>query len=467
MFLTTDGQVEDIMPRQGVPYRFYLFILLVLFSVPALGEEGSLQGQLAENYQHVMTRLLQEQNSPRPDMDLSVEGLLERLSQATTTQSQASLLAEIFQHWPLLETHVDHPRFSSIPGFLLDAGLEEQAKRFLRVAEQNASDYGLATVRLAFAQHYAESSRWDEALLELSRIAINIVLDPQEADRAYVLYGFSLQGKRQHREAVGYYKQVREGSPHYPWAQLNTALAYLRQDWWTDAETAIEAALSSAGGRLDDTSDRLHTVLGFSQIQHGFYRRARDSFRKVRVDGRYANRALLGLGLSALHQQDLVAALNAFDHLKTRGRYDLSVAESYLLSAFTLGRINSTTSASASYAEAIAFFQQYLAALEHQSHLITQRLEADALIAPQDLFSITEMISDADAKRLHLWQQRLQVLDLLLAGSADEPEGKRLSQEINNFIGQQASEALTQRQHVIESYVNQAQFGLATLYDSK
>lgn len=445
------------------PYLFLLVALFLSFPEAAAAEgEDDING-IADKYQRIVGSALIAYSTQSSSQQPSLEQILDAIAGARSTAEKAGVLASVVSDLSALEARVDNPRFSRLVSFLLEQGVESTAEHFLRAVERHGSDYSLAAVRLAFAHHYATTARWDQAIQQLSGIAINTMLTPDDADHAHLLYGRAMQGKRLHREAVDFYRRIHAGSSYYWLAQLNTALAYLRQGWWTDAHVAIESALPAEGTLPDDSSDRLYSVLGYSQIEYGFYRRSRDSFRKVRVDGPYANRALLGLGLAALHQNDIVGALNAFDHLKDRDPNDISVAEAHLLSAFTLSQLGRTTSASAAYAEAIAFYQHYLARLEKSAAWLSPA----TIDAPDQL---VRMMSTEPAAQLRFWVKRLQLVEYL-SERLENPDTNTallsLRSDIVRALEAGTREALHTRRQIIESYLNQANLGLATLYDSK
>lgn len=451
------------MQSRPLPYSI-LILVIAVFYVPAelSADEQHNIDLAAHNYERLLGSALLEYETNAMSRNKPLDQVLDTISGVENTGDRTNALAIIIRQQRDLESHVDAQDFSQLVSFLLAQGLHSTAERFLHVAEHDASDYSLATLRLAFAHHYAKNAQWDLALQQLSEIAINTMLTPVDADHAHLIFGIAMQGKRMHQEAVDYYQRIQGDSPHYWLAQLNTALAHLRRGWWTDAQVAIEHALPAADQAPDDHSDRLYTVLGYSQIQYGFYRRARDSFRKVRLDGHHANRALLGLGLAALHQADLVGALNAFDHLKAGDPNDMSVAESYLLSAFTLAQIGRTTSASAAYAEAMAFYQHYLARLEEEASTLSESKIAE----PIQLVSILPTDSAAD---LLLWHERLEILEHIRRAIHNrdlQRELQSLEHELSIALGKRVHQGLDARRQVIESYLNQANFGLAALYDN-
>lgn len=452
------------MQARPLPYIVLITVLAVLsFSCTTNAEDSQGINSIADSYQRLVSSALIGYKTQSISRNRLLKQTLDRISSAEKPSEKVELLALIVNELPAFEAQIDGDGFSRVVSFLLEQGLESTAEHFLRTAERRGSDYSLATIRLAFADHYAKTGRWDQSIQQLSGVAINTMLTPDDADHAHLLYGRAMQGKRMHREAVNYYQRIQADSPHYWLAQLNTGLAYLRQGWWTDAHVAIGSALPTEGTVPDDSSDRLYSVLGYSQIEYGFYRRARDSFRKVRVDGPYANRALLGLGLAALHQNDIVGALNAFDHLKAGDQSDISVAESYLLSAFTLSQLGRTTSASAAYAEATAFYQHYLARLEQGANQVTQLI----IDNPDQL---VKMMAATPAAELELWHERIKML-AHVRENVDNAEAREvllsLRHDIVRVLAERTHEVLNARRQIIESYLNQANFGLATLYDSK
>src|SRR5690606_34030548 len=109
-----------------------------------------------------------------------------------------------------------------------------------------------------------------------------------------------------------------------------------------------------------DLDNRIYTLLCYSQIQFGFYRDARESFRKVDLDSHYFNKALLGLGVAALYQKEFASALQAFHRLKNQDDIDMSVVEAHLLFAFTLRQLNMINESELAYQAAVDYFSKIL-----------------------------------------------------------------------------------------------------------
>lgn len=398
----------------------------------------------------------------------STRDLQETVREATEDKRGTRAVAYIAVHLELVLEDASAEQLSFFVQTLLDNHALGLAEKLLERARTQVSDYRLAKVRLAMAQHYAANAEWEKALNELALIDVATVLDEPDAEEANIIYGVSLQGQKRHREAVKYYDRVKPTSVHYPVAQLNTALAYIRQDWWTDAQRAVESALGADPDNKDSLTNRLYTVLGFFQIQYGFYRDARESFRNVHVDSSYANRALLGLGISALYQEDMIGALNAFSHLKSKTADDISVLESYLLSAYALDRLGQISTASANYSEAIAFYEQKVGRLDGLVAGMKNREQEGSAYAAL-LEQAHNAVSRKHREGLLTLTGKIDILDALLDSNAAQesrPALLNLRERFAAALADQTLKALTERKAVIDSYLSQSQFGLAQLHDA-
>ncbi|MGQ9424423.1 tetratricopeptide repeat protein [Gilvimarinus sp. F26214L] len=437
-----------------------LLLSILLASVSQASDSSDLDAR----YQQATTAAFYQLGRGNSDFALEDPGmdrLVVRVRAALDSHQPAQGLALAAAHADTVVDNLNHPELPWLLDSLFDSQAIAIAEGLREQAYSRGSNYGLARVRLAFARHYGKQGKWQRAIDELDRIDIANVLAPREGDEAYVLYGVALQGLKQHREAVKYYSRVEPGSDHYRTAQLNTALAFIRQDWWTDAQLAIENALAQSP-RADGMRDRLLATLGYSQIQYGFYRDARESFRRVRTDGPYSSRALLGLGVAALHQEDMIGALNAFDYLKDRDANDISALESYLLSAYSLDKLGQTRSASAAYSEAIAFYQRYLGRCQ-------QVLEQTSQAPDAALGTVLSMVSPDHRRALRNLSARVAILEAL--GAAHIPELEQnlhpLREQYTQLLTERAASAVNERQRVVESYLSQSRFGLAQLYDAR
>lgn len=375
---------------------------------------------------------------------------------------QASVF--LVKHREFILGQIHRPEIQKLTALALRAHNLALAESFLTQARQQGDAFAEARILLEITKYHAALENWDFVTQVLLTAHFTEGLDKDSAAEANLLAGSALQKQKKHREAMKFYAKVPADSIHYRVAQLNLATANIRQEWWTDAHDAIKQALTANTAHADELDYRLYTLLGFSQIQFGFYRDARENFRKVSLTSNYTHRALLGLGLAALHQKDYRGALNAFSHLREKKAWDISVAESYLLTAFTLRQLRQYDKASDAYQQAIDYYadlQQQQAALVSRFHTYAQ--------TDSNTFSFLRPESQQN-KPLQMLAEQLN----LLTDLANYPLADSLKQSLRHSQSQLQAEyadialSLLQReQQTIASYLSQSKFGLAAIYDEQ
>lgn len=462
-----------MMPRFLV--RYLLIFCLPGLSAPSYSASNAeTMQQIEVSYQELLTSSYRELSSNSSAFKLVSEDFnhfVLAVKQADKNNNTVEVIRLITANLDLISKNNDSNKLQIITRALLRQQATGLAQNILNIVAESGSTYTLGRIQFEFARYHAAVGNWDEVFALLGEIDIVNTLQKEDGDEAFIILGSALQHRKKHRQALGYYARITPQSTHYPVAQLNTAIAYIRQDWWTDAQIAIKNALKNepANGSSDEFRNRLYTVLGFSQIQHGFYRDARESFRNVHIKSQYMNRALLGLGMAALHQEDFIGALNAFNHLKQGNAEDISVLESYLLAAFSLEKLGQQKTASAGYTEAITFYEQQSA--HYQKHLaeLTNLRNAQLTISPAVAIKL-----NTDLKRiqpgLSALYQRLDHLNELKSqkvSATTQTAITRLMRQLSLAYIDQAEEGLKTKQSIIDSYLSQSRFGLAKLYDTQ
>ncbi|OZY87487.1 hypothetical protein CBP51_11085 [Cellvibrio mixtus] len=366
---------------------------------------------------------------------------------------------------PAIARQIHLPQIQKISALALSLHNIAISETLLKKAKNQGDTFSEARITFELAKYYADQGQWSNVIIILkdSRVIENLTKD--DAAEVNLLIGTALQQQKKHREAMVYYDKVKPESIHYRLAQLNLATANIRQDWWTDAHLAIQRALKASGSERDELYYRLYTVLGFSQLQFGFYRDARESFRNISLNSDYINRALLGLGMAALHQEDFIGALNAFNLLREKNENDISVAESHLLVAFTLRQLGQSEAALKAYQEAIDYYSTLLSKQKEAISSITPNPTEDLLMSKiflrpetrnnKQLNEIAEKITIiSNLQKYSLSSNRINDLDA--AKKFIEKEYTSVTQELLNT-----------EQESIASYLSQSKFGLATIYDGK
>jgi len=343
-----------------------------------------------------------------------------------------------------VEHLIDHST-SSMSDELIDTVLDSHSARLA------------APLHYFLAESYFAEDKFTLVAEHLNKITRNDYLSPSQNQRSLLMAGAIQQKQKQHRQAISTWEKIPEQSSYFPVAQLNVALSNIRLDWWTDAQLAIDRALANLKNDDSELMNRLWLVLGYSQFQNEFYRNARLSFRNVALDSQYKNRALLGLGLCALGQKDFGGAINAFSRLQQTTDSDLSTIESYLMLPYTLEKIGDDENALERYKLALTYFETQKREISTLKNRVTRsatlNLDSEAFLSVPEYMKfryseLTEMLVRTSSR---------EVSDRIV-----EVRG-RLEAEIKELVYQD----LDEKQQYIDSYVSQAQYGIAKLYDNK
>ncbi|WNO08077.1 hypothetical protein [Teredinibacter sp. KSP-S5-2] len=371
----------------------------------------------------------------------------------------------------VIEQNIDEPFVVDLTWFLYQQNAKAVADKIYYTAKSEADDIALSRITFQLAKYYFLRGDWNKTLLTLRIVDINAALTSDEIDYSNLMKGISLQRLRKHRKSVKFYDAIEPNSPYYTIALLNKAVAYLRQEWWTDAQIELQKAIKhEEANKNDQFADRLYLTLGFSQIQFEFYRDARETFRSISIEGPYTNRALLGIGISAMHQGDFVGALNAFNILINKGIDAPSVHESHLLSPFVYEKLKQNRVASAKYSEAIAYFQRLSSELGSQITQLNQNRVLE--LAQTQIHQNTQLIpSEAQFSSIEFPAEplkniaRIQAMKQLPLSAKEQQQLDALLNQYLAFTVGEISAQLDDKQNIFNSYLSQSRFGLAKLYD--
>lgn len=395
----------------------------------------------------------------------TVDELYRKVKAAANADQSVAAVTSIIANLNLIKANTGDPKVQYVVTRLLEQNAWHAVEILFEHAVESGDPYTTSKFNYLYANYYFDRKAWDKAQQYLSAIEVQNALTRAESDYATIMRGIILQMHKKHRESVKHYDSITDASDYYTYAQLNKAIAFIRQGWWTDAHIAISNALEKGSPKsLEELSNRLYLVLGYSQLQHEFYRDARQTFRNIALDSQYVNRALLGIGLCALHQGDFVGALNAFKLLQSKKQDDIFVTESYLLLAFVYEQMGQETTASAHYSEAIAYYQSRIASAEMEMAKIHGRLTG-----PGSGFTDRE-ISDNLLRELpgHVLANARQ-LDFFSRATTNEQLTKKiaaLKQKYDSALLLLSRDLVEEQTRVLQSYLSQSQFGVAKLFDS-
>lgn len=421
--------------------------------------------QLDSAYQSVLHDYLNAYGASSQAEYDTISSLLEAVQQADTRLIGSRLIRA---NLALMLDNLSAPALQTLLGYLYQTNDTASVKTVTEHINQSSNSVAASQNYFLLAQYYYKRNNWQGVQAALNRVNIKHLA---EGDAHYydLLMGYALQAVKEHRKAVLYYNNIPAASPYYAYAKLNHGTAFLRQGWWSEAHTELERAIDNAdnaGG--SELRDRLLVVMAYSQLNYEFYRDARKTLHRVGLDSAYTNKALMGLGLAAAYQEDFAGAVNAFTLLSQKQPADISVDEGHLLRAYAIVETGNKPNAEIAYQKAITHYQNKMAELEN----LLLQLERSSVA------SVSALITQFDQRAAEIYASDELIPDYFLENyrglanmqanpvkPAIQSQVNQLQQQYRNQLKQMVSTNINLRKTMLESYLSQAKYGKAKLYD--
>lgn len=187
---------------------------------------------------------------------------------------------------------------------------------------------------------------------------INGALTPQlEARRQHLLINILIRQERL-AEAVTRLHEWRGPADWMAYVRFNLGVALARQNRLQEAAPILGdvGTLATDDPELIALRDKANLALGYAWLQASNPYAARNALNRVRLNGPYATRALLGVGWANSAIPDHKAALTPWLELRDRDPLDAAVQESYLTVPYAFARLGANAQAAEYYEAAISAF---------------------------------------------------------------------------------------------------------------
>ena len=178
-----------------------------------------------------------------------------------------------------------------------------------------------------------------------------------EAQREH-LFANVLMHQGKFDEAIRLLATARGPSIWSAYARFNLGVALIRKDRIADADaflTGVGTMNATTPERLA-LKDRANLALGFAYLQAKNPEKARVSLERVRLNGPYSNKALLGVGWADAALGDYKSALAPWLELRDRNLLDAAVQESYLAVPYAYGKLSANAQSAEFYETAVEQF---------------------------------------------------------------------------------------------------------------
>jgi hypothetical protein len=199
----------------------------------------------------------------------------------------------------------------------------------------------------------------DESQHALDKIEIELP-EPLEAER-YMLQAQLLIDNSQHDQAIALLDDWPGKDTWASYAQFNLGVALVRSGRVNAAASILDrlGKLDPRNEELSSLRDKANLALGYAYLQDGQPVAAKVPLQRVRLDGPFSNKALLGVGWADAEIDNYRRALVPWMELKGRDLLDPAVQESMLAIPYAMAKLDSISQAADHYLNAIeAFYEE-------------------------------------------------------------------------------------------------------------
>ncbi len=302
----------------------------------------------------------------------------------------------------------------------------EAGKIFEKLLDGNVSE----NVRNK-AWFYLGKVWYQRGYLEESERALQKVSDkiqPHISAERYMLLAQLMMREDRYDDAIAALN-AWHGAPEWTaYAQYNLGVALVRKGRLQDAIGHLDQVgrMETRSEELMALKDRANLALGFALMQAERAADARPILQRIRLDGPYSNKALLGVGWADSALGEFKRALVPWLALRKRNILDSAVQESYLTVPYAYSQLGATGQAAEFYNSAIESFDAETARIDQSIELIRSGTLLDRLLTDDTEPRLTwywqlKTLPDAPESR-YLYQ--------LLAGNEFQ-EGLKNYRELN------------------------------------
>ena len=269
-------------------------------------------------------------------------------------------------------------------GLYLSLGLHNEAgERFETLLTQSVPE----GVRNR-AWFYLGKVWYARGYLDRAERAINEVhgrLSPDlEAERMHLLSNILMRQQR-FDEAITLlngWKARNDQSDWLAYAQYNLGVALVRKGLITEADPFLTTVgtMETPRRELRSLRDRANLALGYAYLQSNQPQLAKPVLERVRLDGPFSNKALLGVGWADAAEGQFQEALTPWMELRDRNLLDSAVQEAYLAVPYAFAKLNANAQAAQNYELAIQSFDSETVSLDASIAEINEGKMLDKLL---------------------------------------------------------------------------------------
>jgi hypothetical protein len=246
-------------------------------------------------------------------------------------------------------------------GLYLSLGAHVEAGRiFEALLKKNTSEF----VRNR-AWFYLGKVWYQRGYLEESERALRQVsdkIDPRINAERYMLLAQLMMRQGRYDDAIAALRGWKGAPDWTAYAQFNLGVALVRRDRLQEAIAYLDqvGTMQTRSEELLALKDKANLALGFALLQAQRGAEAKPILQRVRLEGPYSSKALLGVGWADAATGEFKRALGPWLELRKRSMLDSAVQESFLTVPYAYVQLSAFGQAAEFYSTAIESFDSEL-----------------------------------------------------------------------------------------------------------
>jgi hypothetical protein len=210
-------------------------------------------------------------------------------------------------------------------------------------------------------------------------------IDQRISAERYMLLAQLMMRQERYDDAIAALSNWHGPPDWTAYAQFNLGVALVRKDRLADAIQYLDRVgrMETRSEELLSLKDRANLALGFALLQAERAAEAKPILQRVRLEGPYSSKALLGVGWADAGVGDFKRALVPWLNLRKRNLLDSAVQESFLTVPYAYNQLSAAGQAADYYNSAIESFDAEMKRIDdsveqiRSGHLLDRLLDDD------------------------------------------------------------------------------------------
>jgi tetratricopeptide (TPR) repeat protein len=235
---------------------------------------------------------------------------------------------------------------------------------------------------------------YQRGYLEESERALHQVsdkIDPRISAERYMLLAQLMMRQGRYDEAIAALSSWRGAPDWTAYAQFNLGVALVRKGRLAEAIGYLNrvGTIQTRGEELLALRDKANLALGFALLQGQRAAEAKPVLERVRLEGPYSSKALLGVGWADAGMGEFKRALVPWLALRKRSLLDSAVQESFLTVPYAYSQLSASGQAAENYETAIESFDSELKRIDDSIEQIRSGKLLDRLLSDDKKDTLT------------------------------------------------------------------------------